>query len=32
MEFLSMTAIDRQVMRRLYLRMQIAARPSTLPS
>lgn len=28
MEFLSMTAIDRQVMRRLYLRMQIAARPN----
>jgi len=26
MEFLSMTAVDRQVMRRLYLRMQIAAR------
>jgi hypothetical protein len=28
MEFLSMTPIDRQVMRRLYLRLQMAARPS----
>lgn len=28
MEFLSMTAIDRQVMRRLYLKLQIAARPA----
>jgi len=28
MEFLSMTAIDRQVMRRLYLRLQMAARPN----
>jgi hypothetical protein len=28
MEFLSMTAIDRQMMRRLYLRLQVAARPS----
>jgi hypothetical protein len=28
MEFLSMTAIDRQVMRRLYLRLQMAARPT----
>jgi hypothetical protein len=26
MEFLSMTAIDRQMMRRLYLRLQMAAR------
>ncbi len=28
MEFLSMTAFDRQVMRRLYLKLQIAARPA----
>ena len=28
MEFLSMTAIDRQVMRRLYLKLEIAARPA----
>jgi hypothetical protein len=28
MEFLSMTTIDRQTMRRLYLRLEMAARPS----
>ena len=28
MEFLSMTAMDRQVMRRLYLKLEIAARPA----